>query len=164
MRDRSKGMETSNFDDEGWTKYSYDVRGRILKTARFLSKNGQTYITTQTYDDADRPLTLTPPRATGPVLQSGYDAGGNLNQVKRTDISPNPVYYAPQGFDALRRLTGINYGNGAASTFNYYAVSKRLNQAITTIPGGATIQNVTNRYDAVGNIIAIQDNVAGHSG
>jgi RHS repeat-associated protein len=64
----------------------------------------------------------------------------------------------------LSQLTGVNFGNGAATTFNYYKVSKRMNQVLTTAAGSTTIQNFTNRYDAVGNIVGLQDNVAGHTG
>ncbi len=65
-------------------------------------------------------------------------------------------------FDATNRLTGMNFGNGAATTFGYYKVSKWLNQMTTTSAAG-TIQNFTNRFDALGSVIGIQDLVAGHT-
>ncbi len=150
------------YDDEGWEKNSYDVRGRRLKTARYLSKNGQTYVTSRTFDDADRMSSVTYPNG-GPTVTNLFDTGENLVKVQRVDGGgSNIVYYAAQGFDELDRLTGINFGNGAATTFNFYRTSKRLNQIITTSSAG-TMQNFTNRYDAVGNILGIQDLVAGHT-
>ena len=41
-------------DDQGWQKYSYDVRDRTLKSVRYLSKNGNTYTNQFAFDDADR--------------------------------------------------------------------------------------------------------------
>jgi len=54
------------------------------------------------------------------------------------------------------------------STFGYdaygnYPISKRLKQIITTIPGGTTIQNSSNRFDAVGNVLGVQDLVGNHT-
>ena len=151
-------------DDEGWQKFSYDFRGRVLKSVRYLAKNGQTYTNLYTHDDADRLSSTTYPNS-GPTVTNVYDLGGNLSNVQRVDGGGSPiVYYTAQGIDELARLTGITFGNGAASTFGYYKVSKRLNQIITTIPGGTQVQNFTNRYDAFGNILAIQDNAPTHTG
>jgi len=140
-------------DDEGWTKSSYDSWADP-QTVRYLSKNGQTYTNQFTYDDADR-ISSTIYPAGGPTVTNIFDTGGNLVQVKRVDAAGRmSCFPRPRVLMKLGRIEGINFGNGAASTFTSYNVSKRLNQILTTIPGGTTIQNFTNRYDAVGNIIA----------
>jgi RHS repeat-associated protein len=152
------------FDDEGWQKNSNDVRGRTLKSVRYLSKNGKTYTNQFTFDDADRVSSIIYPNG-GPTITNIYDTGENLTKVQRVDTGgTNIVYYTAQGFDELSRVTGVNFGNGATTTLGYYRASKRLNQIATTIPGGTTIQSFTNRYDAEGNIIAIQDTVSAHTG
>ena len=160
------GQLFSVSDDEGWEKFSYDVRGRTLNTTRYLAKNLQTYTSTYTFDDADRVLTLTFPGVTPPTVTYSYDTGGNLSKVQRTD--PNGVgfaYYTPSGFDEFGRLLGINFVNGASTTFSFYSLSKRLNNITTTISsGGTTIQNLTHTYDADANFATIADGVSTDTG
>ena len=159
------GQLFSTIDDEGWEKFSYDARNRTLKKVRYLSKNANTYTTAYTFDDADRLSTTVYPNS-GPTVQNTYDAGENLVQVQRVDGGgTNMIFYAAQGFDELDRVTGISFGNGAATLFGYYPISKRLNQILTTIPGSIQIQNLSPfSYDAVGNILSLQDTVPSHTG
>jgi len=49
-----KGQLYKVTDLQGWQRSSYDVRGRVTKTGRFLSVNAMEYVTQTTYDDADR--------------------------------------------------------------------------------------------------------------
>jgi RHS repeat-associated protein len=157
------GQLFASTDSEGWQKNSYDVRGRVTKSVRFLAKNGMTYTSQYTYDDADR-ITATSYPNDGPTVTNLYDTAGNLAKVQRADeAGTNITYYVPQGFDEMGRLKGIQFGNGALTTFRYYRTSRRLNQIVTTIPGNIAVQHCTNRYDATGNIIGVQDNVASHT-
>src|SRR6266478_4224388 len=157
------GQLFEEIDDEGWTKHSWDVRGRPLKSVRYLSKNGQTYTNLAGFDDADRPNSTTYPNG-GPTLTNLFDTAEHLKQVKRVDSGgTNMVFYTANGFDQLNRLNGVSFGNGAASSFGFYSISKRLNKIVTTIAGGTTIQSLTNRYDEVGNVLGVQDLVASHT-
>jgi RHS repeat-associated protein len=149
-------------DDQGWQKFSYDVRGRTLKSVRYLGSNGNSYTNQFTFDDADRLNTTIYPNG-GPTVMNVYDTGLHLSQIKQVGGS-GTTFYSARGFNELSQLTGVNFGNGAATTFNYYNVSKRLNQILTTAAGSTTIQNFTDRYDAVGNVVGLQDNVASHTG
>lgn len=59
-------------DLAGFQRSSYDVRGRILKTDRFVNVNAMDYVKQATYDDADRLQTLTYPGASV-IIQYSYD-------------------------------------------------------------------------------------------
>ncbi|MBI5388209.1 MAG: glycohydrolase toxin TNT-related protein [Verrucomicrobia bacterium] len=144
-------------DSEGWQKHSYDLRGRALKTARYLAKNGQTYTTTVAYDDADRVTAITYP-TNGPVVTNIYHAGFALSQVKQVGGS-NTVYYTARGFDALGQLLGVNFGNGVITTNDYYTNSHRLRKVVTYKSGSTNIQGLTYTYDKVSNLKSIGDGV-----
>jgi RHS repeat-associated protein len=148
------------YDSEGWQKYSYDVRGRILKTARMLNANGQTYITSYTYDNADRVQTMTYPGVNGPTVQFTYDIAGHLSQVQRIDTGgAQIVYYTTKGFDEFNRPIGANLGNGTTTDLTYYPLSSRLKQITTKLSGGAQIQNLAYTFDVVGNLAGLTDGV-----
>ena len=143
-------------DNQGWQKNGYDVRGRTLKTARYLSKNGNTYTNQFACDDQNR-VTLTVYPNGGPTVTNIYDTGGNLSQVKQVGGS-NTVFYTARGFDALDQLTGITFGNTAFTTNAYYPNSKRLHQVVTR-NSTAALQNLTYSYDNVANLKGIADGV-----
>ena len=48
------GQLYETIDSEGYSKNGYDVRGRKVITARYLTKNGITYTNRYTFDDMDR--------------------------------------------------------------------------------------------------------------
>jgi RHS repeat-associated protein len=145
-------------DDEGLQKFSYDARDRTLESIRYLVKNGNSYTNQFTFDDADR-LTSTACPNGGPVVTNSFDAGEHLSRVSIGTTN----FYAAKGFNALSQLNGINFGNGVATTLGYFNVSKRLNQIITIATGSTTIQSFTNRYDAVGNVVGLQDLASSHT-
>jgi RHS repeat-associated protein len=151
------GQLYKTIDSEGWQKNGYDLRGRTVKTARYLNKNGNTYTNQLSYDDLDRVTQTVYPNG-GPTVQNVYDIGANLSQVKQIGGSAT-VFYTAQGFNAIGQLTGINFGNGVATTFSYYANSKRLYQLVTS----GNIQNLTYTYDQASNIKSIADG-GGYSG
>ena len=86
-------------DDEGWHKFSYDVRNRTLKTVRYLSKNSGTYTNQFTFDDADRLSSTLYPNG-GPTITNIFDSGEHLSQVKLVG-GAGTTYYSAKGFDAL---------------------------------------------------------------
>jgi RHS repeat-associated protein len=145
-------------DSEGWQKNGYDVRGRTLKTARFLTKNGQTYTNQFVYDDADRVRTNIYP-ANGPTIRQSYDTAGNLSEIRRIDGTNNLAYYQIRGFNALGQQVGINFGNGVISTNDYWTTSKRLRRVVTFKSGSTNIQDLTYSYDKAANVKSITDGV-----
>lgn len=144
-------------DAEGWTKHGYDLRGRAVKTARYLTKNGQTYTSQFSYDDQDRVVKTVYP-SSGPTVTNVYDGGGNLSQVKQVGGS-GTVYYAARGFTPVGQLVGVNFGNGTVTTNDYYPNSKRLRRIVTYKTGSTNIQNLAYSYDKVANVTNLTDGV-----
>jgi RHS repeat-associated protein len=142
-------------DDEGWQKFSYDVRDRTLKSVRYLTKNGNTYTNQYTFDDADRLSSTIYPNG-GPTITNIFDTGENLSQVKQVGGS-NTVFYVAKGFNPMHQLLGVNFGNGVVTSNSYYPISLRL-QKIATSKTSA-IQSLTYSYDADGNVLGIADGV-----
>ena len=145
-------------DNEGWQKNGYDVRGRTLKTARYLSKNGNTYTNQSVYDTPGRVVTNIYP-VNGPVLRYTYDTAGNLSEVRRIDGTNNLVFYQPRGFNSVGQLLGINFGNGVVTTHDYFANSKRLSRVISYKTGSTNIQDLAYNFDKVSNLKSIVDGV-----
>jgi RHS repeat-associated protein len=142
-------------DDQGWQKSNYDVRNRTPKIVRYLSKNGSTYTNQYAFDDADRQNSIIYPNG-GPTITNIFDTGENLSQVKQVGGS-NTVYYAAQGFNALRQLLGVNFGNGIVTTNSYYPVSLRLQKILTS--KSSNLQSLTYTFDAIGNVKGVTDGV-----
>jgi RHS repeat-associated protein len=140
-------------DDQGWQKFSYDIRNRNLKSVRYLSKNGNTYTNQFTFDDADRLNSTIYPNG-GPTVTNIFDnGGGHLSLVKQGTTT----FYTANGFNALNQLTGVNFGNGVGTTLNYYSVSRRLQQIVSA--KSTNLQNLTYSFDTNGNVTAVSDGV-----
>jgi RHS repeat-associated protein len=152
-----RGQLYKVIDNEGYTKTGYDFRGRAVKTARYLSKNGNSYTNQFAYDDADRVTQNVYPNG-GPTITNIYDVGGNLSQVKQVGGS-NTVFYAAQSFNARGQLIGVSFGNSVVTTNDYFANSLRLRQFATRKTGSTNIQDLTYTYDKVSNLKSIADNV-----
>ncbi len=144
-------------DREGYTKNGYDVRDRVLVTARFLGKNSSSYTNLLLYDDADRVTQNIYPNG-GPTITNIFDAGANLSQVKQVGGS-NTIFYAAKGFNAIGRLSGITFGNNVVTTNDYFSNSKRLRKTVTYKTGGTNIQNLTYTFDQASNLKSIADGV-----
>jgi RHS repeat-associated protein len=148
-------------DSEGWEKNGYDPRGRLIKTARHLNINNQTYTNSFTYNDGDKVTSVTYPNG-GPVVTNAYFTGGTIQQVSRIGGSS---YYtvSAANIDEFGHVTSFAYGNGLTTTRSYYSTSKRLssitcgsvfsrtytyttNDDVASITGTG-ITNVTVTYD-----------------
>jgi RHS repeat-associated protein len=147
------GQLYKTIDSEGYTKYGYDVRGRITISARYLAKNGTTYTTHYTYDDMDRIRSITYPNS-GPTVTNIYDSGANLFEVQQVG-GAGTLYYHATSFSALDQIAGITYGNGLTATYSYYPNSKRLQ----TLSTGGGLQSLTYTYDQMADVLSISDGV-----
>lgn len=156
-----KGQLYMTTDREGWQKFSYDVRGRVLQTSRFIADGAKTYVTQSTFDDADRPKELTYPSAVTAKVRYDYDSAGNLTNVistAGTGINAER-FYRPLGFNSLGQPIGLAYGNGLSTTNEYFGNSKRLKRLRTTAPGGGWHQDLSYSFDKVSNLKSITDGV-----
>ena len=151
-----KGQLYKVIDLQGYERHGYDVRDRETNSGRYLSVNKIEYLTHATYDDADRVQQLTYPGNCA-KLQYSYDVVGHLSQVQSlSGTGTTETFYVPQSYNALNQLSGYTCGNGVATTYSYYANSKRL-QNLTTAKGVNTFQNLSYTYDAVSDVASIVD-------
>lgn len=147
-------------DLQGYQRSGYDLRGRVVKTGRFLSVNAVEYVTQTTYDDADRMLTVTYP-GNSATIKYTYDTAGNLSQVRSlAGTGTQEIFYTPvAGFNELGQLLSYTNGSGTLTTNSYFAYSKRLQSVLVKAKNGTNLQNLSYRYDAVSNIKKITDGV-----
>jgi RHS repeat-associated protein len=97
-----------------------------------------------------------------PTITNIFDIGQHLCQVKLVGGAAT-LFYDAQSFDELGRVNGINFGNGTATAYSFYSISKRLNQIVTT-SHSTNVQSLIYKYSQVGNVTNIADNVTGHTG
>jgi len=157
-----KGQLYKVTDREGWQKNGFDVRGRVVKTGRYLPSLGIEYVTQSTYDDADRVQELTYPGDVAKVKYS-YDSAGNLSQVESlAGTGTKEVFYGAPLFNALGQLVSCTNGNGVLTTNLYFANSKRI-QRMKASKGATVLQDLAYTYDKVSNLKSIGDSVYGGS-
>jgi len=145
------GQVFAVFDNEGWEKRGHDVRGRTVKTVRYLAKTGATYTNLYAHDDANRTTRHTHPGG-ALVVTNTFDTGLNLATVARLVGGSPQALSTATGFNEVGQLSGLNFGNGKVTTHTYHPRSRRL-AAIST-PGA---QALAYTYDAVSNVKSITD-------
>ena len=127
-----------------------------VSTAGLLQSTS--YTTSTTYDAQNRPVTQTTPDSS--VTRTSYDEGGALQAVE-VDVrgaTPAVDIVTDITYDARGRRLGIDYGNGTATAYTYDALSQRLTKLVTTRSSDSTtLQDLRYFYDAVGNIVELQD-------
>lgn len=145
-------------DASGTSSWSYDERGRLVSENKIIG--GRSYLTRWSYNNADLPTSMTYPD--GEVMNQAYDARMLLDKVSGAD-----AYVQSSVYDSAGRLTLRKLGSGLSQTWDYYAWPQeggRLRNLSAKNLSGATLQNLTYRYDAVGNINTIFSNGDGVSG
>ena len=157
-----KGQLYKVTDLQGYERSSYDVRGRVLKSARYLNLNSMEYATQAIYDDADRVQQLIYP-GNAATIKNTYDTAGNLIQVKSlAGTGTQEIFYSPQGgFNELGQLLSYTNGNGVLTTNIYFANSKRLQRV--QVKGTNTLQDLSYTYDTVSDLKSIDDGVYSNS-
>jgi len=119
--------------------YQYDAAGnRITKTL------GNGITTSYGYDAASQLLTLNSQLST---FSYEYNSVGNRTSKTQTDAGAVPRAET-YGYDATDQLTGVNYNNQHATSYNYDAVGNRLS---TTYDQQSTsyTPNALNQYSSV---------------
>ncbi len=124
------------------TNYTYDNRLRL--TQQEVSIDGNSFITSWTYDAMDRTLTEIQPNNI--QIYYTYNNQGLLETIAGVITA---IDYNPSGL-----LYNRTYSNSLISRFNYNPESMRLSKIETS-----NKQNLSYFYDSVGNIIKNDDSV-----
>ena len=157
------------------TADSYEVKGSPASVTREVIARAQvggavdwdgtaptlestTFTVASTFDALGRLVTETTPDAS--IKKYAYNTAGLLHTVKvdvraagsDTDFVDNIDY------DEKGRRTRIEYANGTKTAYTYDPLTFRLVRLKTTNTSGSVIhQDLTYTYDAVGNIVELQD-------
>jgi RHS repeat-associated protein len=103
----------STGDDLASRSKTYDGNGNPLTVSDVYASPSGTRTTTYTYDDFDRPLTLTDPR--GETVSWAYDANGNRTRL--TDPDGRVTTY---GYDANNRLSTVTVPASGVTQYEYF--------------------------------------------
>ena len=116
---------------------------------------GQSYAVAYTFDPAGNILTETYP--SGRIVTYTRDALGRISGIttKQTSGSSPVAVASGVAYEPFGSLSGLTYDNGAVATLTYDQ-DYRLT-GIAAAAGATTVQNLTNGFDAAGNITSITD-------
>ncbi|MGB3465531.1 MAG: toxin TcdB middle/C-terminal domain-containing protein, partial [Cyclobacteriaceae bacterium] len=110
------------------------------------------------YDALNRPVEVTQPDSS--TIKPQYDIGGALTGITTglAGESTDRTIVTDIDYNALGQRKKIIYGNGSQTTYTYDKRTFRLTRLLTTKNTGADIlQDLNYQYDAVGNIVSMQD-------
>ena len=151
-----KGRRTRMVDAGGEVTYRYDERGRLVEERR--SYSGVDYVTTYTYDPADRLVSVTYP--TGETVTQDYDGRGLPFSLVGSQVG---TLVSAARYNEFGRMTSIDLGNGARTTYEYWALDHtdpglpdesqfgRL-WRIRTAKGEEVLQDIYHQWDQGGNL------------
>ena len=156
-----KNKRTGMTDAGGTVSFKYDERGRLTEENR-VSDN-VSYVTSYSYDNADRLYAITyPDTGSGrEIVTQQYDGRGLPDYLSGSVAGPmvsNVIY------NQLGQMAEIDLGNGLKTTFSYWGLDHETASygklwEITTSPqgGGDPIQQVRHTWDAGGNLVLRQN-------
>jgi RHS repeat-associated protein len=135
-------------DRIGRQRFSYDARGRVQRTQRFVQGIDDPFEYAFSYDPDDRPLQVTYPD--GGVANSTYDALGRLSRLSGLI---NTIVY-----DAEGRRARVTYASGLEETRVYDPSLGRLQeQALINPATGQELFRQRLTYDSASNVLGIED-------
>ncbi len=149
-----------------------DFDGNVVRTARQLltdfsepvdwaltpTLEAETFLTDTTFDALNRPVKITTPD--GSVSEPSYNQRSLLCAVALTPAGGGGRvdYVKAITYDAKAQREAIEYGNGASSAYTYDPLTFRLVALRSTRPGGGeALQAIGYTYDAVGNVVSVED-------
>jgi RHS repeat-associated protein len=131
-------------DEAGQVIFSYTSRGLIERKRRTIG--AQSFEVNYGYDALERLTSLTYPDASAVAFE--YGDGGLLDRV--------PGFVSKLTWNAHAQLTQVNFVNGVTENYDFDPATFYLREALVTGPAGP-LYNVTYSHDAVGNPLAIAD-------
>lgn len=131
-------LASINYPDGRTVTYGYDSLGRLTGVY------GGGGMSTYTYDEMDRPISLT--RSSGISTVRSYDAGGNLVSLANQNGEGNIVSSYSYQYDAAGQVTSVIEADGKQTSY-VYDLAGRLTDA--NVSDG---QFYSYAYDPSGNI------------
>jgi len=145
------GKVCQSESSSGYSKtITYDSLGRISSSSTVIDVPSP-YVESVTYDGNGRVSTRTYP--SGLVVGYVYTALSYLQQV--TNNATNAPYWQATSLDAEGHLLSQTYGNGAVTQQTFNVTNGRLTAIVAG--SGNAVQNLSYRYDNLGNILQRTD-------
>ena len=147
----TRGKLSAVADLSGASFLSYDPRGNPVWSLRRIVHAGlaQDFVSTMDYD------------ASGRIVSMTYPDGDEISYIynNRSLLHAIPGIVDQMDYHPSGQLKAIDYANGLATTYAYDPRA-RLTELVTeaAVPAGNPLQDLTYRFDGVGNITAMLDN------
>lgn len=152
-------------DASGGQEFYYGKLGEVTKTIRTMLVNKvfyTTYVSEQEYDTWNRLKKMTYPD--GEVVKYYYNRGGSLNSISGDKLGNQYKYVSQLGYDEFEQRIYLQYGNGTENRYAYDAQRRRLSHLQSLTATGKLFMNNDYRYDAVSNILGIENNIQAQPG
>ena len=166
--DNAAGRVTKVTDESGSISYRYGMLGQVTEETRSIKllpvSGGQTKTATMKYlsDYLGRMQEIE--YEDGELLRYGYGYGGQITSVTGTRKGYDFSYVKMIGYDEYSQRVYIEYGSGVKSRYSYDPYRRWLSTVRTESPAmGNAFQNLSYRFDAVGNVSSYTNNAFGKS-
>jgi RHS repeat-associated protein len=147
-------------DAAGTVTRAYGPLGETTRETRVVTAiNGpaRTYTTSYAYDAFNRMLSMTYPD--GEVLTYEYDSGGQVNRATGHKGEFDYTYLARMDYDKFGQRALMETGTGVRTAYTYDPADRQLATLKAQLPDGHKFQNISYRYDKVGNITQVVNDV-----
>ncbi|MBL4709506.1 MAG: hypothetical protein JKY48_13810, partial [Flavobacteriales bacterium] len=148
---RERKREIDGMNQKVYKVTSYDSRGNIkTSTAPFFLGSANIVLTTNTYDDKNRLISVASPAGTSTILHSE-----SQSQTTSVVSSPN-IASKSKTIDATGKIISVvDQGQGTTINYTYYASGLRKEMKL----GGTTVASM--QYDILGSQTQLIDKNAG---
>ncbi len=161
------GQRTRMDDESGYTTWTYDERGRTTEELKYVDGAGL-YRTQWGYDALGRAAWIKYPNGSngqvGERVDYDYDSRGLLNSVLGDGTYGDDSYVQSTTYDVSGRMELRVLGDDTLQAdYTYYPWDAlddrgRLQQITTGTPADPdSLQDLRYTYDAVGNVLSIED-------
>ncbi|MCS7478059.1 RHS repeat domain-containing protein [Umezawaea endophytica] len=156
------GRVTEIRDAAGTVTRGYGALGELTRETRALGGNaletGTSFTTLSRFDALNRVLETTYPD--GEKLTYGYDSGGQVTTASGAKDGRTYPYLARQDYDKFEQKVLTETGSGVRTSYAYDEEDRRLATLKSQQANGQEFQDLSYRYDGVGNITQLSNDVA----
>ena len=145
-------------DASGGQEFFFGPLGEVVKNIRtVLVSNIRliTYVTEYRYDTWNRIDTMIYPD--GEIVKYRYNLAGKLKSMSSHRFGLNTDFVKRMGYDKFEQRAFLRYGNDTETQYAYEDERRRLRSMTVTNADGRTFMDNHYEYDAVGNILTLNN-------
>ena len=147
-------------DASGWQTFSYGKLGEVTQNIRTFALPFEnwpyTFVMNFGYDSWNRIQYMIYPD--GEKVSYGYDHGGMLNSITGDQNGLSYKYLDSILYNEFEQKNEVYYGNGTRTSYKYN-ILRRLVWLYSQTSAGEPMQSIDYSYDAVSNIVSIDNTV-----